>query len=73
MSLQEDARRITLGQELNTVFVQAKSNISGLKSLKAQILAIKNKVENEPTLYTAEDKADVDAVIAELVIELDSI
>lgn len=73
MSIKTDAERISLGQELNRIDTNARAIIEQLKTLKANILAVKNKVQNDQTLYSVEDIAEVDAVIAALGTEINTI
>ena len=73
MSIKTDAERISLGQELNRIDTNARAIIEQHKTLKANILAVKNKVQNDQTLYSVEDIAEVDAVIAALGTEINTI
>ena len=73
MSIKTAAERISLGQELNRIDTNARAIIEQLKTLKANILAVKNKVQNDQTLYSVEDIAEVDAVIAALGTEINTI
>ena len=73
MALQKDSSRITTGQKLTNFYNQAKSNIEQLKNIKVELLNIKSLVSGDANTYTAEDLADVNAILTSLANDLKTI
>lgn len=70
MALQDEARRISLGQELDSALTQLKTSVANAKTAKARVTAVKNKMENEPSLYPVGDVTDVNQVLTDITTEV---
>ena len=68
-----EAQRVKDGNSLSSMQSSAQQAIAQLATLKSQLLAMKAKVQADPTVYTAEDTAKVQAVIVQLAADIQTL
>ena len=73
MAILKDAERMETGQALKTMNTQAINAINQLKGLKTNLIALKTKVINDTTNFTADDVAEINAAMTSLNAEIEKI